>query len=252
MKKVRKKRINQLREIIRKKEIRTLFQPIVSLKDQKLLGYEALSRGPAGMALEKPDLLFELAKANGKILKLEDLCHQKAFENAQKLPKGLKLFINVEVPLLNRRLYRKRMNLLSKLTLKAEDVVFEITERSAIKNIKKFRESMGLFHEAKFCFALDDTGSGYNSIRVFWELQPAYLKLSSFLIRNIDRDSLKEEFTKVLVDCAKKTKAKTIAEAVEKRAECKILRRLGVDYAQGYLFAHPGEPFPKPKKIKLE
>jgi EAL domain-containing protein (putative c-di-GMP-specific phosphodiesterase class I) len=251
MKEMRKKRIKELRDIIKKKQVRTLFQPIVSLKDQKLLGYEALSRGPVGMPLEKPDVLFDLAQANGKILELEDLCHQKAFENAQELPPGLKLFINVEVPLLNKSLYKKRIKLLSKLAFKAEDVVFEITERSAIQNIKKFRESMSLFHKANFCFALDDTGTGYNSIKVFWELRPAYLKLSSFLIRNIHRDPLKEDFTKVLVNCARQIKAKVVAEAVENRAELKILLKLGVDYAQGYLFARPGKPFPAPKKIKL-
>ncbi len=244
------KRIIQLRKIIREKKIHTLFQPIVSLKDQKLLGYEALSRGPEGMVLENPSLLFETANANHMTLKLEDLCHRQAIKGAQRLPKGLKLFLNIETPVLDSRLYQK-MNYLRKSTLKPEDIVLEITERRAIENIKSFKKKVALFQKRGFHFALDDTGTGYNSIKVFWELKLEYLKLPASLVQNIDRDPLKKKFIKVLVDCAKRTKAKTIAEAVERRAEFKLLRRLGVDYVQGYLFARPGKPFPKTKKIKL-
>lgn len=246
---IEKKKIIQLRKIIREKKIHTLFQPIVSLKNQKLLGYEALSRGPAGMALEKPGLLFEAANANDLTLKLENLCHRQAIKSAQRLPKGLKLFLNIEAPILDSRLYQ-RTNYLKESTLRPEDIVLEITERSAIKDVKRFRKNLGFFYRKGFHFALDDTGTGYNSIKILWELKPEYYKLPAFLIRNIDRNHLKGEFIKVLVDCAKKAKAKTIAEAVEKRAELKVLRRLGVDYAQGHLFARPGKPFPKPRKIR--
>ena len=244
-----KKRIIQLRKIIREKKIHTLFQPIISLKNQKLLGYEALSRGPEGMVLEDPSLLFEAANANNLTLKLENLCHRKAIEGAQRFPKGLKLFLNIEAPVLDNRPYQRR-DYLRKSTLKPKDIVLEITERKVIKDVKNFRKNMGFFYRKGFHFALDDTGTGYNSIKVLWELKPDYLKLPTFLIRGIDRDPLKEGFIKVLMDCAKKAKAKTIAEAVERRAEFKVLRRLGVDYAQGYLFARPGKPFPKPRKIR--
>ncbi|MBA7678109.1 putative cyclic di-GMP phosphodiesterase PdeG [subsurface metagenome] len=246
---IEKTRIVQLRKIIKEKKIHTLFQPIVSLKDQKLLGYEALSRGPEGMALEKPALLFETANASSMTLKLENLCHRQAIKSAQRLPKGLKLFLNIETPVLDSRLYQ-RLDYLKESALRPEDIVLEITERSAIKDIKDFKKNMALFRRKGFHFALDDTGTGYNNIKVFWELKPEYLKLPAFLMRNIERDPLKEKFIKVLVDCAKGAKAKTIAEAVERRTELKVLRRLGVDYAQGYLFARPGKPFPKPRKIR--
>ncbi len=244
-----KTRIVQLRKIIKEKKIHTLFQPIVSLKDQKLLGYEALSRGPEGMALEKPALLFETANASSMTLKLENLCHRQAIKSAQRLPKGLKLFLNIETPVLDSRLYQ-RLDYLRESALRPEDIVLEITERSAIKDIKDFKKNMALFRRKGFHFALDDTGTGYNNIKVFWELKPEYLKLPAFLMRNIERDPLKEKFIRVLVDCAKGAKAKTIAEAVERRIELKVLCRLGVDFGQGYLFARPGKPFPKPRKIR--
>lgn len=245
-----KKKIRQLRKIIKEKRIHTLFQPILSLKDQNLIGYEALSRGPGGTALEKPDLLFKAANANNVTLKLESLCHRQAIKSAQRLPKGLKLFLNIEAPVLNSRLYQK-VDYLKNSTLRPVDIVLEITERSAIKNMRSFRKNMSLFHKKGFHFALDDTGTGYNSIKVLWELKPDYLKLPTFLVRDINRDPLKKEFIQVLVNFAKRAKVKTIAEAVEKKAELKVLRRLGVDYAQGYLFARPGKPFPKPRKVKL-
>jgi len=247
---IEKERITQLRKIIREKKVHTLFQPIISLKDQKLLGYEALSRGPRGMTLENPSLLFEAANANNLTLKLEDLCHRQAIKSAQRLSKGLKLFLNIEAPVLDSRPYQ-RLDYLKESALRPEDIVLEITERSVIKDIKDFKKDMALFRRKGFHFALDDTGTGYNSIKVFWELKPEYLKLPASLIQNIDRDPLKEKFIKVLIDCAKRTKAKTIAEAIERKAEFRVLRKVGVDFAQGYLFARPGKPFPRPKKIKL-
>ncbi|MCK4648659.1 EAL domain-containing protein, partial [bacterium] len=227
-----KKRARQLKKIIEEKRIRTLFQPIVSLKDQHIIGYEALSRGPAGMAMERPALLFEVAKVNNMSLKLENLCYRQAIKYARGLPKGMKLFINIEASVLNKRLYNS-MGYLTESSLEPKDIVLEITERNEITDIKKFRKNMRLFQKRGFCFALDDTGTGYNSIRVFWELEPEYFKLPSFLIWDMDKDPLKREFIRVLINCAKKAKAKTIAEAVERKGVLKILYKLGVDYAQG-------------------
>lgn len=243
--------MEQLKKIIEEKKIRTFFQPIVSLRNQKILGYEALNRGPKGTTLENIDLLFEVARANNLVTELEDVCHRQAIKNARELSPGLKLFLNIEAQVLDSRLYQG-MNYLRGSSLKPENVVLEVTERNVIEDIPRFKRSINLFRERGFLFALDDVGTGYGSIKILQESKPEYLKLPIFFFRGFSREPSMEKFIKVLVDCAKRVEAKTIVEAVGKKADLEILYTLGIDYAQGYLFARPGEFFPKPKEIKLE
>lgn len=83
-----------LEDIIRTENIRTVFQPIVSLLNGDILGYEALSRGPAGSPLERPDMMFKAAEEHNMIWELEYLCRLKALEKAQNIVPSKMLFIN--------------------------------------------------------------------------------------------------------------------------------------------------------------
>ena len=72
-------------EIIENEDIRTVFQPIISLRDSSILGYEALSRGPSESAMNNPEILFEYAEKHSKIWELELICRSKALESARML-----------------------------------------------------------------------------------------------------------------------------------------------------------------------
>lgn len=81
-------------EILDKDEIYTVFQPIISLKDGFILGFEALSRGPKNSALENPGMLFDVARVYGKLWELEFQCRIKALESASKNDNDFTIFIN--------------------------------------------------------------------------------------------------------------------------------------------------------------
>jgi EAL domain-containing protein (putative c-di-GMP-specific phosphodiesterase class I)/GGDEF domain-containing protein len=244
------RKIVRLEEIIHQGKIHTLFQPILRLSDQKVIGYEALSRGPKGTEFESPELLFELAAAGKMVWLLERLCRQKTLENSRKLPRGAKLFINVEPPVVADPLFRN-LEPFERMGLRPEDIVLEITERSAIKDFKTFKKALEFFRRAGFKVALDDTGSGYATLHALWAIRPDYLKIAASLIHYIDKAPLKQQLLKMLLLFAKEGKCKTIAEGVERREEFWVIKEAGVDFIQGFLFARPGKPFPKPRKIKL-
>lgn len=244
------RKIVKLKEIIHKGEVHTLFQPILSLKNQRVMGYEALSRGPKGTEFESPDVLFGVAVAGNMIWALERLCRQKILENSRKLPKGTKLFINIEAPVVTDPLFRD-LKPFDRMGIRLSDIVLEITERSAIKDFGTFKKFLSFFRKAGFQIALDDTGSGYATLKSLWEIRPDYLKLSTSLARDINKYPLKRNFLEVFLRFAKEAQAKTIAEGIEKKEVFRVLRNAGVDFGQGYLFAHPGKPFPKSRKIKL-
>lgn len=242
-------KIVRLEEIIHQGKIHTLFQPILSLKDQRVMGYEALSRGPKGTEFEPPNVLFDVAIAGKIVWALERLCRQKMFESAKGLPKGTKLFINIEAPVITDPLFRN-LEPFDRMELKPSDIVLEITERSAIKDFKTFKKALEFFKRAGFQVALDDTGSGYATLHTLWAIRPDYLKIATSLTHYVDRGSLKQRLLKMLLLFAKEAKCKTIAEGVERREEFRVIKKAGVDFGQGYLFARPGKPFPKPRKIR--
>src|SRR5829696_6474914 len=91
----------ELREILEAGLVRSVYQPIVDLDTREVVAYEALARGPVGSALERPDLLFDAARACGLLEELEWVCRAAALRGA--LDAGLRktLFVNVEPSLLD-------------------------------------------------------------------------------------------------------------------------------------------------------
>ena len=77
-------------------------------------------------------------------------------------------------------------------------------------------------------------------------LKPEYIKVDLSLIRNIGRSVLKRELVKTLSLIASTIGAHIIAEGVERKGELATLRKIGIDFGQGYLFARPGTHFPAP------
>lgn len=237
----------KLRQIIDDEEVHTLYHPVVRLADRQVIGYEALNRGPADGEFERPDKLFKIAYDADLVIKLERLCRRKAFAGAERLPKGMKLFINMEPESVADPELRQIMSttLLSDLDLTPTNMVLEITERSAILDFTVFRSTLEYLRALGFSVAIDDAGAGYASLQCIAEVDPDFLKLDMSLIRDIDADPIKQHLVQTLVMFGEKTGAKLVAEGIETMRELKTLIELGVEYGQGYLFAYPSEPFPE-------
>ena len=85
----------ELQEVLLTDELSTVFQPIVELRRRQVLGYEALSRGPAGSVYQMPLRLFEMAEEADLVFELDRKCRRRALVSATSLPDGAKLFVNV-------------------------------------------------------------------------------------------------------------------------------------------------------------
>jgi len=87
--------------------------------------------------------------------------------------------------------------------------------------------------------AVDDAGAGYTSLRHILELRPTFAKLDISLVRGIETDELRQALAAGLDYFALRGGFHLIAEGVESEDEAIALRRLGVEFAQGYLFGRP-------------
>ncbi|GAB3394753.1 bifunctional diguanylate cyclase/phosphodiesterase [Azotobacter armeniacus] len=229
--------------ILARGTLTTLFQPILSLSEQRVHGYEALSRGPSNSPLHAPMPLFGAARHAGRLSELEALCRKNACQRFHELDLDGRLFLNVspEVLLEPERRTGHTLRLLSKLGIPPQKVVIELTEQTPIADFALLDAALCHYRAMGFSIALDDLGAGYASLRLWSELRPDYVKIDRHFIDGIDRDPLKREFVDSILRMAKASSARIIAEGIERPEELATLVEMGVDLLQGYLFARPAE-----------
>lgn len=245
-------KINTLCEIIRKELISTVYQPIVSLKNRNILGYEALSRILIDGCKINIEELFSLAEQTNRGKDLEHLCHIKTLLNAKEKPLNKKLFINVDANILYNTNFKSKFMYKELLThdLNSKDIIFEITEKNAIYNMDAFLRSVKYLQKQNFKIAIDDFGSGHSNFKRVCNTYPNYIKIDMELIRNIHESKIRKTLIKNLVNFCHDSGIYVIAEGVEVFEEMITLTRLNVDYAQGYYFSKPKKEFATNDVIK--
>jgi EAL domain-containing protein (putative c-di-GMP-specific phosphodiesterase class I) len=236
------RRLQILDALIQSREVVTLYQPILDLRDLSVVGHEVFTRGPSGGPFEDPDRLFALAERTGRMTDFERLSRHAALSTVHRhLKPGCKLFLNTSAralqdPEVAGAGFVARVDALG---LPHSQVVLEITERVAVEERQLYRESLRALKNAGFGIAIDDMGAGYSSLQAIVELEPDYLKFDISLVRNIDRSLIKRSLLETLVDLSERIGAGVIAEGIEARSELETLREMGVRLGQGVYLAAP-------------
>lgn len=233
--------LSQFYEIIEKGSIHSVYQPIVSLQDGQVMGYEALIRGPKESKFHSPLTMFQFAENNGELYKLEKLAREKAIQGSiLEHPQQL-LFINISSHVLYDPGFvpGKTLEILQKYGLRPSNVVFEITERTSIEDFTLAQKILEHYRKQGYRIAIDDAGAGYSSMQAIAELQPDFIKIDRSLIQDIHENKVKEYILETFVTFAQKMNISLIAEGIEQEEELIKLTRLGVHYAQGFLLGKP-------------
>lgn len=230
-----------IKQIIDEKWIRTVYQPIIQLSDAVIIGYEALSRGPEGTPYESPLALIELAEGCEMTWDLDWAFRSLAIERAAELEQDQFLFINVDPKIIYDKAHSAGMTreVLDEMELSADNIIFEITERSAIEDYEGFNRILKNYIEQGFKIAIDDAGAGFSGMNRIIETRPQFIKLDMVMIRGVDKDSFKQAIVKSFVQLSQNTNIKLVAEGIETKEELKMLIRLGVYAGQGYYLQKP-------------
>lgn len=232
----------ELLSIIQNRTIKSVYQPIVSLSDGIVMGYEALTRGPDQSVLHSPLRLFTTAEEEGMLYSLDRLARAKAIEGAFTETQDQLLFLNVSAEILNDPDFvpGRTLELLEKRGLSPGQVVFEITERSSIQDFEAAKHILDHYRKQGYRIAIDDAGAGYSSLQAIAELQPDFIKMDRSLIHNLHLSKTKEYILETMLTFAQKLGIYLIAEGIETREELTKLTRMGIHYGQGYLLGRPG------------
>jgi EAL domain-containing protein (putative c-di-GMP-specific phosphodiesterase class I)/DNA-binding response OmpR family regulator len=222
----------RLERILAAQEFHTVVQPIVEVETRKIIGYEALTRFDDGTP---PDVRFAEATRAELGAAFELAAIRMAIAEVGQLVSGAFLSINISP----RSLIEQADVLREILLPNGRQFVVELTEHVPIEDYPELRAAVRKLGD-HVQLAVDDAGAGYASLRHILELKPSYAKLDVSLVRGIDADDLRQALAAGLNYFALRIGCRLIAEGVETQAEADALRRLGIDFAQGYLYGHPG------------
>ncbi|WP_137885228.1 bifunctional diguanylate cyclase/phosphodiesterase [Pseudomonas sp. 2FE] len=234
-------------------DLHSLFQPIVSLSERRILGYEALIRGPSNSPLHSPINLFGVARHAGRLGELELACRKSACRRFSELKLDGNLFLNVSPESLLEPTHQpgRTLQLLQTYGIPPSQVVIELTELSPTEDFALLDTALHHYRAMGFSIALDDLGAGYSSLRLWSELRPDYVKIDRHFIDGIHQDAVKREFVGSILQMAKASRAQVIAEGIELIEELAVLAEMGVDLVQGYLLSRPQELPPRDARSLL-
>ncbi len=229
-----------LAHLIIAEQIDTVFEPIVRLGDRRVLGYEALSRGPQGSVWESPKRLFDIAEEAELSFELDSLCRRLALSSVSGfLPRASSLFLNclpscLRDPAFSDDALAKTLECCG---LTPNRLVIEISEKESAENRAVFRQAVEHFRSKGIRVALDDVGSGYASLSAVMDVRPDIIKIDMSLVHGIDKDTARQELVLALKHLCDRIGASVVAEGIETEAEMTILESIGIELGQGYLFA---------------
>ena len=240
----------ELRDVLAGDGVRSLYQPLVELATGDVVGYEALVRGPAGSELERPDQLFDAARAAGRLSELDWACRASAVRGALAagLPAPMRLFVNVEPEAIGAPCpprFREVWEAAGRL-----DIVVEVTERALTDRPAELLTSIESCRKRGWSIALDDVGADSRSLALLSLLRPDVVKLDLRLIQQRPDQDIAEVVAAVNA-YAERTGAVVLAEGIETDEHFEMARALGATYGQGWRFGRPG-PLPQPLPLGAE
>ncbi|MDR7080592.1 EAL domain-containing protein (putative c-di-GMP-specific phosphodiesterase class I) [Neobacillus niacini] len=246
------KRLKELQKIIENQALDTFFQPILKLSSGETIGYEALNRPTATNLFTNTESFYDFVGQTNQVFLFECFCRNislKRFMERYKERNSL-IFINIHPNVLLDSTYHsgETLQLLSGLGIEPKQVVFELTEKSAVTDFKLFEKVLSNYRAQGFRIAIDDVGSGYNSLKTLVYLKPEFIKLDKSLIQNIDQNKEQQQLVKLIIDYAKQSSTEIIAEGIERMEELAFICEQGVDYGQGFALGKPKEEV-KPGRI---
>ena len=235
-----------LRKALELNQFRVYYQPIVSLRNGQIIGFEALSRWQRPEGLVMPGEFIAVADETGIILPMNrqllyDACRQLRVWQAL-FPSDPPLTLNVNITpkqFAQPELASQIGKTLQETGLDPRCVNLEITETIAMADAKRSAVVLSELKALGVSLDIDDFGTGYSSLSRLQGFPVDTLKIDRAFISRIDTDLATHEIVRVIVMLAHGLRLKVVAEGVENQAQVDLLKDMGCELAQGYLYSKP-------------
>lgn len=236
---------HQIEEALENNSFILNYQPIMDIETNTIRHYEVLirMRDTNSGEIRMPGKFIQIAEESGLIHDIDHYVLRHAMIKLASLQEqgidatfainlsGAVVDDPVVLPLIKQLIKKHKVN--------PEKLIFEVTETSAVSNLQQAKKLMEAIKVLGCRFSLDDFGVGFSSFNYMRELPVDIIKIDGIFIKDLDKNADDQLFVKALVDVAKGLGKKTIAEFVETKEILVLLKKYGIDYAQGYYIGRP-------------
>ena len=239
--------LHRVQDILDAGALRAHYQPIVQLKDGRVIAHESLVRMPANSALRTPDDFFRAARSDGLTVKAEQACLDVGIRYWATHKPDTRLFLNLSafaiIEMVDRLTVAGLMRALHAASISPSALVVEITEHEHVADLPRLVATAAELRTAGLRFALDDFGDGRSSLRLWAELRPEIVKIDKYFIHDVATEPVKVQTLRGLTRLAETFGTTLVAEGIETEDELRVVRDLGIELGQGWFLGRP-QPVP--------
>lgn len=232
---------------IERKELAMHYQPLISLEDGSIMGFEALLRWfHRENIFISPAQFIPIAENTGLIIPitrwiLKETCRQIAeWQKISPATKDLVVSVNISGKhLSNFSLIDDVKKALRESKLAPSSLKLEITESAAMENAVETIQILTSLKQLGVQLSIDDFGTGYSSLSYLHRLPVDTLKIDRSFVNAVGENGEDSEILQTIISLAKNLRLGVIAEGIETESQLALLKNLGCDYGQGYLMSKP-------------
>ena len=234
-----------LRVAVKRKQFELFYQPIVTLNDGRIKGFEALVRWPhPSRGLISPSDFIPLAETTGLIVPITRQLLRDACSQIKQWQETTGELYEVSVNLSGRHfehpnLVEQVRDVVRETGITPSCLKLEITESAVMENAETAIAILKQIRETGIRVSIDDFGTGYSSLSYLHRFPIDTLKIDRSFVNTMEEGSENGEIVRIILALARALKLDVIAEGIESIHEFHQLRILGCEYGQGYMFSRP-------------
>jgi diguanylate cyclase (GGDEF)-like protein/PAS domain S-box-containing protein len=235
-----------MRAGIEERRMRVFYQPIIELRSRRVCGFEALARWPEGEPPIPPDEFIAVAEDSGLIqplgrLVLDEACAQLSeWRERGAVDDDVTMSVNFSGRQLgDERLIADVRRALEQSGLPPDALRVELTESTIVKDPDRMEAALAELERLGVRAHIDDFGTGYSSLTFLHHFPGDTLKIDRSFIASMHEDSSHEAIVRGIITLAHSLGFRVVAEGIDHLAQLEMLRLLGCEYGQGFLFSEP-------------
>ena len=238
---------SELRYAMERKELSMYYQPLISLQQGEILGFEALLRWHhPKLGFISPARFIPVAEESGMIIPITNWILEETTAQLAKWQKisnnYRKLIVSVNISgkhIAQDGLIEQVKQSLHNSKIKPASLKLEITESIAMENAERTIEILTRLKNTGVQLSIDDFGTGYSSLSYLHRLPFDTLKIDRSFVYSVGENGENSAILQTIVALAKNLKMKAIAEGIETESQLRLLRNLGCEMGQGFLMSKP-------------
>jgi len=238
-----------IREAITNNEFSPFFQPIVNLRNEKVVGFEALARWQSEKrGFVYPNDFIPLAEETNLITAIDFLILEKSCVQLKEWEDKLgrdDLYISCNLygdHFFSATLPQDIAKIIQQAGIKPAQLRVELTERALLENSSLVLENMNTLKKLGVKILLDDFGTGYSSLSYLHRFPIDVLKIDRSFINNVHEHDNHQAIIKTIIDLATNLNMATVGEGIENLADAQLLTAMECSFGQGYYYAKPMSP----------